>query len=105
MNNTCNCFLCRNSDNNDMLFGYLFAQIEEYIYLLNLLLKMNVHVGSIGDKDLGGEMAALEYNLIGSLDYLEEIINRMKNKISKENKEEFKKIFEKASSLLNLIRK
>ena len=58
----CDCFTCRNRDNDDILMAYYQGYAEATRSELNALKEAGIKRGSIGDDGLPGEYACAEYN-------------------------------------------
>ena len=59
----CECFLCRNKDNKDMLYGYLAGQAEVLQHIVRELENNGIKQGMIHEKTLEGLLACCKYNL------------------------------------------
>lgn len=47
----CNCFICRNQNNLDRLYGYFYAKKKIYEEILTQFDQNNIKSGSIGSND------------------------------------------------------
>ena len=59
----CNCFMCRNKDNLDRLYGYTVGRIQQLETIKRDLEHNNIKPSSIADDTLEGTLARVECDL------------------------------------------
>lgn len=71
----CQCFTCRHGDEPRLVSAYLTGYVEACDWFLNWAKRNNIKSGFIGDDDLEGIVAEMEYNRMASACYLQECPN------------------------------
>lgn len=94
----CQCFTCRNSDNEDMIFGYYMGQIEVMLSGLRVFKELKIKCGKLEEKTPEGEYACLRWNLQETLALCGELVKKMYrgNIIRRHNKDNFKELYKNA---------
>ena len=69
----CDCFTCRNRDNDDVLMAYYQGYADALKSEINALKEAGIQQGSIGDKGLEGEYACAVLNYQETMCLLQEL--------------------------------
>ena len=73
----CECFMCRNKNNPEILYGYLKGQIEAYEDVVRFLDKLKIPTGLIHENNLPGLKACCECNLEDNKQILDELLGKV----------------------------
>lgn len=73
----CNCFLCKNSENKERVYGYLYAEHYLYKSLYKRLKELGVQEEAVGNDTLGGLLSVIHCNMDDSGVLLYEVENEL----------------------------
>lgn len=76
-NEGCKCFMCRNKNNPEVLYGYFKGQIEVYEDTIRTLDKLGISTGSIHENNLSGFKACCQCNFEEAQVILEDVITEI----------------------------
>lgn len=77
----CECFICKNRNNVDLLYGYFKSSYEDHKYIYNYLKDLGYKCGSLSDKDgIPQLMAILSYEVMSSGCLLQEMEDKFNSK-------------------------